>query len=62
MDYNTCSTTGKKCFSQRAAAECLRGLKKNKKRRKKHSELPKRYYFCKFCGMFHLTHFGKKRV
>jgi hypothetical protein len=46
-----CSTTGKVCFSQRDAkniVEKYKSIEKNKK--------PRRFYFCKDCGSYHLTH------
>ena len=61
MSDELCPQTGKRCFTQREAGDCLRGLKENKFRRKKHSTLPKRYYRCQFCGMYHLTHYSQKK-
>ena len=49
-DYEYCSKTGKRCYSEREAADTIRIAKKH---HGKYS--PKRKYFCKYCGFWHLT-------
>ena len=62
MSSDICETTGKKCFTKKDAATCINGLARNRRRRKIHSALPKRYYFCEHCGMYHLTHYKQRKA
>lgn len=53
-----CSQTGKICYTQKAASEAINKVKRAK-RCKKPKVIPQRSYHCKFCGMWHLTHFRR---
>ncbi len=55
---NECEITGKICYSKREAGEI-----KNQRERHlngdnlgRNKTLPRRSYYCKYCGCFHLTH------
>lgn len=63
-NFERCSSTGKRCYSEKEANIALSCLKKNyvskmymKKRTRKspNGKIPKRKYFCKDCGWWHLT-------
>lgn len=54
MDEPVCRQTGKVCFTKRGAGECVAGFKGSRGRHKK--TIPLRFYYCKCCGMYHLTH------
>ena len=47
-----CESEGKICYTEREANEALNGARHHGRRAKK---IPKRKYFCKECGCFHLT-------
>ncbi|MFA5658744.1 MAG: hypothetical protein WC900_05610 [Oscillospiraceae bacterium] len=61
-----CPETGKICYSEREASEIInrlhRGMtyinKDGRKAKIKYSakNIPKRKYFCTYCGTYHLTH------
>lgn len=46
-----CPYSGKKCFSYKKAS----GIVKKTRRLRGHQKKPLRCYFCKECGMWHLT-------
>lgn len=50
-----CSVTSKICYSQREANLRIHSAK-NRKRKHGPKKIPQRAYFCKYCGMYHLTH------
>lgn len=52
-----CEETGKICYSEKEAGNLIRYFKTHKKNAEK--EIPKRSYFCRSCGTFHLTHLKK---
>lgn len=52
MEKIICNYTGKQCYTQKAAGIVLRGAKNHKQRG---SVIPRRSYFCKECGYYHLT-------
>lgn len=53
-EYEYCQTTGKICYSSKKASEVLNWSKRRHK--SSHAKvIPKRKYYCKDCGMFHLT-------
>lgn len=54
-----CEHTGKVCYgSERDAANVIRFFRKNGGRHGKiRKDIPKRFYKCKFCGQYHLTHY-----
>lgn len=58
-----CESSGKRCFTREEAGRIIN----QKKRNRMGKEIPKRYYFCEECGMWHLTHLpgfcgnGRKR-
>ena len=47
-----CESEGKICYTEREANEALNSFRHHRIRAKK---TPKRKYFCKKCGCFHLT-------
>ena len=47
-----CESEGKICYTEREAGNTLNGARHHGNRAKK---IPKRKYFCKECGCFHLT-------
>ena len=60
-----CTMTGKRCYSEREANVMLNNAKngvwirkngRNIKVRSKSKQIPKRKYFCEYCGTYHLTH------
>jgi hypothetical protein len=60
-----CPETGKTCYSERGANEiinkCRRGMTyiesgHTVKRKYGAKNIPKRKYFCTYCGAYHLTH------
>ncbi len=66
-NYLTCAFTGKICYTEREAGIVINGCKKHvylgNGRYGKNSHgnsgtkaIPRRKYFCKDCGYFHLTH------
>ena len=46
-----CPSSGKICFSYKKAS----GAVKKSRHSRSHSKKPIRFYFCKKCGMWHLT-------
>ena len=61
-DGSVCSETGKKCYGRREAARKISWFKKKNRRCVSVGKcIPARYYLCKFCGMYHLTHYRNKR-
>lgn len=53
-----CMETGKRCYSEREAGHilnsCRHHLKNDSLGRRK--DIPRRKYWCSYCGHFHLTH------
>lgn len=62
--YVTCSATGKVCYSEREAGSIINDCKRHyhtahmisHKKNSCRNSIPKRKYYCKECGCFHLTH------
>ena len=50
MKYEICSVTHKRCYTEKNAAECIQIAKKHNNK-----YIPKRKYYCKHCGFWHLT-------
>lgn len=50
---------GKICYSEREANNVLRSCKRTTghapRRKSANKVIPKRKYYCEFCGMYHLT-------
>ena len=55
-----CKVSGKLCFTERAAGAVLNSFKHHHSGRSKKNLIPRRKYFCKSCGFYHLTHITKK--
>ena len=64
-NYVMCSSAGKICYTEREAGIVINGCKKHiymggrhwAKSSHGHSKsIPRRKYYCKDCGYFHLTH------
>lgn len=51
----TCMSTGKVCYSRRDAGVALARCKHSKSKR-----IPRRIYYCKECGWYHLTSLLRK--
>lgn len=53
-----CDETEKVCYSKREAGEIINGCKRHRgsDHLGRNKNLPKRSYFCRSCGCFHLTH------
>lgn len=52
-----CIKTGKVCFSKKDAGDTIRRLSERRRNRTGRKKIvPKRSYYCKFCGTYHLTH------
>lgn len=56
MTEEVCESTGKVCYSKREA-----GIARARCRHSKRDRVPRRIYFCKECGWYHLTSQLKKR-
>ncbi len=57
MTKEICEVTGKYCFSRKEAGEKISYYKNNHlKWRERGENIPKRSYYCKYCGAYHLTH------
>lgn len=56
-EREVCSISGKICYSKREAGCIINDIKRFKNARTKN--VPKRFYKCKFCGNWHLTHFKR---
>ena len=52
---DTCMSTGKVCYSRRDAGVALARCKHSKSNR-----IPRRIYYCKECGWYHLTSLLRK--
>jgi len=50
-----CEVCGKVCFTLREAGNFIAKCKR-KKCMKKNNFIPKRSYYCKSCGYYHITH------
>lgn len=48
-----CGHTGKRCYGKREVGDVIKCAKNKKHHRR--SRIPKRSYFCKTCGFWHLT-------
>lgn len=57
MNKQICKESGKYCYSKKEAGNMIRYFKKHRNFNK---NIPKRSYFCNYCGTFHLTHLKKK--
>ena len=64
-NYVMCSTAGKICYTEREAGSVINGCKKHihvgshqwvKSAHGNSKLIPRRKYYCKECGFFHLTH------
>lgn len=53
-----CEVTGKICYSKREAGEIINRLRRhiNGDNLGRNKTLPRRSYYCVYCGCFHLTH------
>lgn len=60
-ERNYCPTTGKTCYTQREANGVINFYKSGHKWSYRGKNIPKRSYYCNFCGTYHITHFKKKR-
>ena len=54
MEYDICSKTGKRCYSKEDAQYTV-NLARKKHWRNCAANIPKRVYYCKTCGAYHLT-------
>lgn len=59
-ERNVCPVSGKVCYSRRDANMMISAWK-GKRLRRRGKEIPKRAYFCRECGAYHLTHWKKFR-
>lgn len=52
-----CEVSGKRCYNEREAGRILNSMKHHRKSDHlgRNKELPRRKYYCKDCGCFHLT-------
>ena len=64
-DNITCTFTGKICYTEREAGLVINGCKKHFYSGHRHcvksahgnsKSIPRRKYYCKDCGFFHVTH------
>lgn len=55
-NQNICKKTGKICYSSKEAGNVIRRLKFSKGG-VKNKKIPKRQYYCCWCGTYHLTHY-----
>ena len=64
-NYVMCSSAGKICYTEREAGIVINGCKKHIYMGGRHwaksshghfKSIPRRKYYCKDCGYFHLTH------
>lgn len=64
-NYVMCSSAGKICYTEREAGIVINGCKKHSYMGGRHwaksshghsKSIPRRKYYCKDCGYFHLTH------
>lgn len=53
-----CSSTGKRCYTKKEAQGVINWFHKQKWHVRK--KIPKRCYFCRECGYWHLTSQGDK--
>ena len=62
-----CQDTGKICYTEREAGIVINGCKKHIYAGNRHwakaqygnsKDIPRRKYFCKDCGYFHVSHFS----
>lgn len=60
-DLKYCPACGKRCYSERQAGYILNSLKRHHSNDHlgRNKEVPRRKYFCRDCGNFHLTHMSK---
>lgn len=62
ISYSICFESGKRCYTREQAGRFINMTKGyNHKRHTKNKQIPKRCYYCKDCGMWHLTHYSKTR-
>ena len=54
MEYKICEKTHKRCYSKTDAQYTV-NLARKKHWRNCAADVPKRVYFCEFCGAWHLT-------
>lgn len=59
METEFCSC-GKRCYTQAEAGNVIRKLK-GYRRVSNRKTIPTRSYYCRECGMYHLTHYRKSR-
>jgi|WetSurMetagenome_2_1015567.scaffolds.fasta_scaffold128020_3 hypothetical protein len=66
-----CPDCGKRCYSEREANSALKAAKRGTSTRMSgktivirsgSKNIPKRKYFCKYCGTYHLTHLPYYKV
>lgn len=56
-----CQQTVKTCFSRKKANETIAYFKTTHfKWSHRGKNIPKRSYYCEYCGTYHLTHYKKK--
>lgn len=60
---NICAVSGKICLSEREAGEVINNAKRHHDHRSysNSTSIPRRKYFCKDCGAYHVTHFNKTK-
>jgi hypothetical protein len=56
-NYQYCN--GKRCLTERQAGMALNGVSKCN-HREHHKKVPRRKYYCRACGFFHLTSQSEK--
>lgn len=58
-----CLVSGKVCLSARIAGEIINNAKKHYNHRSfsNSPNIPRRKYFCKECGCYHVTHYLKQK-
>lgn len=59
-DFVRCSSSGKRCYSEREANIALSSAKKhyhgrNHSRKTSNGKIPRRKYLCNYCNCWHLT-------
>jgi len=60
---NICPVSGKICLSAREAGEVINNAKHHHEHRtySNSTGIPKRKYYCRDCGTYHVTHFNKQK-
>ncbi|MBQ5492065.1 MAG: hypothetical protein IIT68_08445 [Treponema sp.] len=68
-NYVMCETSGKVCYTEREAGGVINGCKKHLNAGNSRSvkaghgkNIPRRKYFCKVCGFYHVSHFGSYEI